>query len=796
MNESSLLLAALFFTLGLLLSSYFHFPFWVIFLFALLFCLLGFCLRQSRASTPLLSLVLLSLGMLRWELAFFESPLNISHFIPGEQGTHRIIGMIDKDETLRCLALKRGKRWEPVSGRLRLFVSSHSLPSYGEEVMLEGDLKKLRSPGNPGEFDLASYLNGRGIDGILKVRSHHGLLPLGKNHVSFLARGFISFRQKALRQIYEFLPPKEASLFGAMVVGDRTRLEGDLWDLFTRTGTVHLLSISGLHVGVLAALLYFLLKWCWMRQELSFLLTLLFLVGFSAFVGGSPPVVRATVMIALYLLGSLLGREVSLLNTLSFAYLALLLWNPFSLFEVGFQLSFLSVFFLFLSSELCKRISLKATSNRQQSARMSLATCRLLLVAKIKGVAGYAFNLFLISVGVWIGIWPVVAYHFYVVSPVSWIANLFVIPLLFPIVGVGILWLLLGQFVPVLSEWLLTLENFFISLLIHGTKIFDKIPFGSFHTSIPGAFLFLYYAILGVFLLKPLERFRWKAVVLGLALCNFWVWSTLFKTPKLEVTFLNVGHGDAIFLQFPGRGNLLMDGGDRRDEFDAGRKIITPFLRKKGIHRLDAVLVTHADQDHVGGIPTILETFHPTYVFESGFPKENVAYRRYQRTIETLGLKPILLQRGQKITGFPDVHLEVLHPPHPFLSGIKKEENNNGVVLRLTHGENVFLFTADIQEDAIRSLEDSKQNLDADILKMPHHGGDLGKEAVSFLKAVSPDAAVISVGERETYNLPSPKIISLLDDFKIPTYQTLHSGAIRMISEGRRIQMDTWRGKR
>jgi len=716
--------------------------------------------------------------MLRSELALSEGPFHITHVISEEPQTVRLIGTVAKNDSLRCLAFKREGRWEPVSGRVQLFASSHSLPSYGEEIMVEGDLQKLRTPGNPGEFDLASYLKGRGIDGILKVRSHHGLLPLGENHAFFLTKRIASFREKALNEIYEFLPKKEASLFGAMVVGDRTRLEGNLWDLFTRTGTVHLLSISGLHVGVLAAIFYFLFKVCWIRRDVSFLLTLLFLTGFAWFVGGSPPVVRATIMIGLYLFGSLLGREVYPLNILSFAYLLLLLWNPFYLLEAGFQLSFLSVFFLFVTDQKLKPFFKKYPENFL--VRTGL----------------YFLKLFLISVGVWIGIWPVIAYHFYVVSPVSWFANLFVIPLLFPIVGIGVAWLLIGQSIPMLSSGLLTSEGFLIRLLVEGTKIFDKIPFGSFHTSIPGAFLFLYYAILGVFLLKRLKRFRWRVVVLGLALCNVWIWWTLFRNPKLEVTFLDVGHGDAIFVQFPRKGNLLIDGGDRRDEFDAGRKFIIPFLRKKGIYRLDAVLVTHADQDHVGGIPTVLEAFRPRYLFESGFPKDNFAYRIYQETIQKLGLKPIYLSRGHKITGCPGVLLEVLHPPQPFLRGTKRDENNNGIVLKLTYGETEILFTADIQEDAIQNLIETKQSLQADILKMPHHGGDLGEEAEQFLKAVSPEVAVISVGGKEVHHLPSPKIISLLDSLHIPTYQTVQNGAIHIVSDGTDIHVDTWRGGR
>lgn len=758
MSRTPFLFVASFLTFGTVAAFYLPSPFWIVFAFASLCCLLFFLpLFQHRVT---LALIFFSIGILRWELAILKDPFHVTSFVSETSTPLRLIGTVQKDETLRLLFLKKEEKWHPVSGKLKLFLSD-PMPPYGEKVVVEGDFRPLRGPGNPGEFDFAFYSKGRGIDGVLKGKSSHGTEKLP------------SFKEKILQKIERPLPYPQGPLFGAIVAGDRTKLEGDLWDLFTRTGTVHLLSISGLHVGILVVIFYFFFKRCRLRKDIACFLTLLFLAGFSWFVGGSPPVVRASLMIGLYLFGSLLGRGASLLNILSFAYFILLVFNPFYLFEAGFQLSFLSVFFLSIANE-------KLTPFFKKYPKTFLGRMK-----------RYSFQLFLLSVGVWLGIWPIVAYHFYVVSLVSWIANLFVIPLLFPIVGFGIFWLLLGQFFPLLSEGLLVVEGFLIWTLVEGTKLFDKIPFGSFYFSPPFLFLVFYYAILGTFLSGKFQRFKWKALLAGLLAWNVWIWSGLFKAPRLEVTFLDVGHGDAIFVQFPTRGTLLVDGGDQRDRFDAGQKILNPFLRKKGIRRLDAVLVTHADQDHVGGIPTVLEAFHPAYVFESCFPKENAAYQRYRHTLQKLHIEPICLSRGQRISGFPEISLEVLHPPRSFLRGTKRDENNNGIVLKLIYGETEILFTADIQEEAIRNLLETQQNLRADILKMPHHGGNLGAEAVPFLKAVSPEVAVISVGEK--FGLPSQKTMAELKASNVTTYETIRSGAVQLVSDGRTFRLESFR---
>jgi len=771
-----------------LASSQVQFPFWIVFILATFFCLVVFGLRHAKSSALFLAAVFFCLGILRGELASSKSPHTITHFISKSSAVVRLIGIVETEPIslegekssfdLRALSLKRGARWKDISGRLRVFASDHPPPPYGEEIMVEGSFYNLKSAGNPGEFDLASFLKRRGIDGTLHVKPYHGLLCLGRNHASFFLRALVPLRQKALGSVYQMLPKKEAALFGAMILGDRSRLEGELWDLFTRTGTVHLLSISGLHVGIFATLIYLLFKILRLRKHLAFFFTLFFLSVYATLVGGSPPVVRSTVMIMLYLLGSLLGREVFLLNILSFAYLLLLLFNPFYLYEVGFQLSFLSVFFLFLTDEKFKAFF-------KQKRPLSF----------LSRAARYFCELFIISIGVWVGIWPVVAYHFYSVSPVSWIANCFVIPLLFPIVGMGVLWFIVNPLFPVLPAIFLRIEGMLLSLLVSLTECFDRIPFGSFHFAASAPFLIVYYLMLGIFLLKSFRRLRWKTCMLTLIFFNVSVWGPLFeKAPsKVKATFLDVGHGDAIFLEFPRGGNLLIDGGDRREGFDAGRKVIAPFFWKRNIYRLDAVLLTHADQDHVGGVPTVLEAFHPHYVFESGFPKDTVAYRRYRKTLKKLRIKPILLHRGQKITGYPGVSLEILNPPTPFLRGTGRDENNNGVVLKLTHGDVHLLFTADIQERALEDLRRSGQDLRAEILKMPHHGGDLGEEAASFLRAVSPNIAVISVGEKEGFHLPSLKTISLLDHFRIPIYQTVDTGAIHVVSDGENIFIETGR---
>ncbi len=645
-------------------------------------------------------------------------------------------------------ALKGKNSWHPSGGKLRLFVQGHPVPSYGQELLVEGFLQESK--------------------GIVRVKPYHGFLPLDRTHATWPRRKLTLFRERAFHRVIERLPENEGALFGAMILGERSTLERELWALFARTGTIHLLAISGLHVGVIATLLYAACRLFCLGRTAAFFSILFGLTAYAFLVGGSPPVVRASLMIILYGLGKILFRKGPVLNILALAYLILLVWNPLFLFEAGFQLSFLSVLFIFLTLERLK------TARLRQPVRF---------FAELLGV----------SAGVWIGIWPVVSYHFMQVSPVSLAANLFVVPLLFPIVGAGIPWLLLGSF-PFFSDLLLGLEKLLLALLVNITQTMDRIPFGSFRLFAPGIFVFLYYVLLFLFFSEKFKRFRWKTVIATLFLLNFLVWIPLVRgMNRLTVTFLDVGHGDAIFVEFPDGRNLLVDGGDRYEDFDAGRDIVAPFLWRKNIRRLDAVLLTHTDRDHVGGLPFILKTFRPRTLFESGLQKGSIPYQEYREAQKKSGIEPVFLRRGQRIIGYRNVSLEVLHPPRPYLEGTGKDTNNNGVVLKLTHGKIRFLLTADIEKEAIRNIQMAGVDLDGEILKMPHHGGDLGEEGNPFLKAVSPEVAVISVGQREMFHLPSPKTLSLLADFNVPTVQTVRSGIIRIFSDGERFRVDTER---
>ncbi|MBU4141018.1 MAG: DNA internalization-related competence protein ComEC/Rec2, partial [Candidatus Omnitrophica bacterium] len=557
-----------------------------------------------------------------------------------------------------------------------------------------------------------------------------------------------------------------------ILLGERAALSQDTKGLFVNTGTIHILAISGLHIGLIALILVALFRFLRLPRKAVFILTIFLLICYAFLSGARPSVVRATVMAVIVLFGFLINRETKIYNSLGLAALLILIVRPHYLFDAGFQLSFLSVIsIIYLTPKIEK---LFPARNR----------CFL-----------YLIRAFSVSLAAWIGIAPLVAFHFNIVTPVAVLANLVVIPCLFLIVSVGIsflifayLWVPLGV-IFAQTSWLSLLG------LTKLTALISKIPLGFFHLPRPGIFFFCgYYAL--IFLLFNYERLKISAgkaaIILALA-ASVLAWTPLFKTPsdKLTVTFLDVGLGDAIFVEFPySAGAMLIDGGPA-GENDAGRWAILPFLWNKGINEIDAVLLTHPDNDHIGGLAGVLKNVKVNYVFDNGMPKESTSYNNYKTAVTEKVPHYRAVKRGEEISGFPQVKLFVLHPPGPHLAGSAADTNNNSLVLKLVYKDVSFLFCADIQRQAIEQILPYGPMLKSTVIKVPHHGSDEGEEEDYLFQAASAQLAVISVDRDNRLGLPAPKVVKRLEHLGAKVYKTGDSGAVIISTDGRDVRVET-----
>ena len=251
------------------------------------------------------------------------------------------------------------------------------------------------------------------------------------------------------------------------------------------------------------------------------------------------------------------------------------------------------------------------------------------------------------------------------------------------------------------------------------------------------------------------------------------------------MTVLDVGQGDAIYLEFPGGGSLLMDAG-RGEGFDQARRSVVPFLKYKGVRELDAFVISHPQSDHVGGLSAVLKETRVRNVVGPGKPYGSALYRKLQREIADERSVSWVAERGARLTGFEGVSIDVLNPdPGPEGS---KNINQDSVVLKITHGSTSFLLTGDIEGAAMRKILLSGADVRADVLKVPHHGAKLDENGLRFVRAAAPAFSVISVGENNPYRHPRPETLEALA--AVPgnrLFRTDRDGAVTIISDGRKI---------
>ncbi len=815
MKNNPLAIVCVFFCLGIWTAKFVHIPLFFLYVSCVLFLLTALTSFKKQFLFSLsLGIAIFLAGFLHLTNAQTYPPNHISNFVSGNPQKVYVRGKVVTNPevsrafyhskkttfTFSACDLKSEKDWQAVEGLIKATLYGERGVGYGDELLLQGTLARPPGLRNPGGFNYRAYLANHNVFGTLKVKEKDAFLPLRGGLSPVIARrsdatfiptkqsqrlrlrsnarndGFLraifKFKQKLHRIIHTHLELEQAALLSAILLGERSNLSREARDLFTNTGTIHILAISGLHIGLIAFILVALFRFLRFPRRLTFIFSIFLLISYAALSGARPSVVRAAIMAVTILFGFLINREIKIYNSLGFAALLILIFHPHNLFDAGFQLSFLSVISIVYFAPKIEK-----------------------LFPARRGVFFYLIRAFSVSLSAWIGIAPLVAFYFNIVTPVAVLANLVVIPCLFLIVSAGISFLIFACLWAPLGA--IFAETCWLSLLglTALTSFIAKIPWGFFHCSRPGIIFFCaYYALLLLsFNYKKLNISPAKAGIALLLAANFLVWKPLFKTPsgELKVTFLDVGLGDAIFIEFPySGGTLLIDGGDA-GEVDAGRWAILPFLWNKGIDKIDAVLLTHPDNDHVGGLAGVLKNVKVNYVFDNGMPKESTAYNNYKTQIEEKASHYRAIKQGEKILGFPQVELFVIYPQRTFLVGTGADANNNSVVLKLAYKDVSFIFCADIQNEAIKKLLPYSSMLESTVIKIPHHGSDEGEAEDYLFQAVSAQLAVISVDRNNRFGFPAPEVMERLRKTGAKVYTTGDNGAVIISTDGKDIRVKT-----
>ncbi len=707
-----------------------------------------------------------------------------------------LAGMVTREPDVRedytgyILAVDKvwlGDQREPVKGLALVKVyGSNTGYSYGDRLRVKGLLYQPEDPGNFGAFNYREYLARRGIFCLMRVDKpdHVQHFGVGGNIVVRLA---LQGKARLLQVAAQTMDERQTVVLAGMLFGNKGGIDQSVKDIFAQTGVSHVLAVSGLHMGYVLSGVLLLAGALRLPRRAVPALALVVLLFYAVMTGMGPAVVRSGIMAMLVLMAVQLGRERDWPSALALAALVILLFDPSALYEIGFQLSFAATWgILYLMPHIGELLMGRWGWPRWLGLPLG------------------------VTIAAQLATLPLLVYHFNLVTPVAPLANLLLVPLVGLVMLLGFLGSVAGiVFFPaamLINAGTGVLLDFFVGL----AHLFSLLPGGSSYVAAPPwyAVIIWYVGLVGLVeliggrlalplaLLLPLLRFldRWKRLVpVGIAvlLVLVIIWPRGGTNGQLQVHFIDVGQGDSILVRFPCGRTMLVDAGGRLGDMEGGRgvgdAVVVPYLHRLGMDKLDVLVVTHAHGDHAGGVPPVMEKLRVGALVLSGDPD-------YGELLDLTALLEIPVYRvgaGQSLHIDDAVEVMVLFPARKLATSAAEDLNNASLVLRLDYGQVSFLLTGDIEEEAQQALLDSGAELQADVLKVPHHGSRFF--VPEFFSAVGPNYAVIQVGKNNRFGHPARDTLEMLTDTGADVLRNDRDGAVLFTTDGRDIMVQTAR---
>jgi len=672
--------------------------------------------------------------------------------------------------------LNEGSGWRPAEGVLLLSLQQAQRAwQTGDRVEIPTTLRRPRNFGNPGEFDYEGYLARHGVY-VTAFAMDDTAFRLLERTDSGVGGWLARWRRSVGALFRRTLPPPEAAVLSALIIGTDTALPRDVRAAFSRAGVSHVLSISGLHVALVAAAGYGLFRWLLARSQWLLLAASVpkLAVGasvvpvllYAGIAGSNVATLRSVIMILVFLLAALVDRQRHLLVSLAAAALLIVLVSPGATLDISFQLSFVAVLGLVYAGERFW----PWWRQWEDARRLRLRGWRVRLW---RTLAAYA----MVSVSALAATTPLTAFHFNQVSLVALVANAVIVPLLGSVaVALGLAAALLDLVWEPLAQLgvLLAWPALWLGLWL--VSVSAALPYAAVHVVTPTLVeLAIAYAALFALVRWSGRARRWSIallVVLSVGDTAWW-YVDRYHRRDLRVTFLSIGQGDSAVVELPGSEVMVIDGGGLGgDGFDVGERVVAPFLWSRKIAHVDYLVLSHPDWDHYGGLAFVATHFTPREFWWNGAPVIPPRLGTLLAALTEGGARRATLRRGERRRlGAVDV---TVHSPPERLDGWK--DNDQSLVLALAFGPARVLFTGDIEAAGEANLiANADATLASQVLKVPHHGSHTSSSA-RFVDAVAPAVAVVSAGYENRYRFPHPDVLR--------RYAAHHSAVLRTDLDG------------
>lgn len=742
--------------LGIILSYYFSFNMVMIFiLIALSVGIYIINLTKDNSNGIMLFVIFILLGLLLGTYNINNSLL-INRIDEDVILNGTVKEVLWKDEEqgkyiVNINGIKDNSIYSKINEKIILKIIGDKTVELGDKVIFSGRLKKPLKNTNPMLYNYKLNLLSNKIYTTMTIKDY-SILEINSRAQSFIDKVKANFR-KNIESIFDNnLNEENSSLMKGIILGEDSYLEEENIEKYRQLGLAHILAVSGLHIGIIAGALIYLLSHLGINRRLNIIITLSIIWFYGYLIGFPPSLLRANIMFSILFYGNSLAEPYDSINALFFAMFVLLVINPMWLFNVGFQLSFMATFSIIYFTPKIQK-----------------------LFYPYKNKTTYALSGLL---GVQVGLLPIQAYYFNQISVLSIFSNLIIAPILSLALIIGAIMVVGHYSISILNPIIGNILDLILSAQFKLVNILYKVPFGIIKLHSPGIIeIILYYVlVLIIFKVIKVEKISFnikKVIIYYLFVLILFNSILLFNDNSIEIQFIDVGQGDSILINTR-RGSYLVDtGGSIMDSFDVGKNITLPYLQKIGINRLKGVFITHFDDDHSKALPLLIENIRIENILISYRDNENKVYNE----IKDKGIPLVILKESDLIWLDKNTSIKVLSPNEDL---IKRElkGNNLSLVFLLSYYNKEILFTGDMEKEVEWKLID-KIEQPIDIIKVPHHGSNTSSSE-ELLNKINPSIAIISVGRNNFYGHPNKEIIDRYMELGSKIYRTDTMGMIKI----------------
>ncbi len=662
---------------------------------------------------------------------------------------------------------------------------------YGDRIFVTGEFQEPQEMRNEGGFNYKEYLKSINVYGSIKANN---IKVISENQGNIFMKLVYKISDKIKENIKEFMGEKYSGLLLGLLIGDSSKINEDIEESFKITSLSHILAVSGAQVSYIILAMYGLLKGRIGIQKTRVVI-IVSLIFYMSLTGFSPSIVRAGIMGIILMMSGILYRKNDIINSIGISLFLMLIYNPYLLENVGLQLSYLGTIGIILFNKTVISI-FKNIQIRNRKWKYKINRKLILLISKIKEILA-------VTISASLSVMPVIIYHFNLFGTYFLITNLLASVIIGPITLLGTALVIISFISMNLAEILSYSLKFLIDILLFISS-FSKLPISKIYIPTPNfmSILIIYLLIIIsisiyrifnsrnpnntkirfknlIALLKYKFNENKNKILKKIIILSIFVFLFIIFIPKnLKINFVDVGQGDSTFIITPKNKTILIDGGgSNTSSFDVGKNTLLPYILDKGYNKIDLMIISHFDSDHVGGLFTIMEEIKVEKILIAKQEEQSENYKHFLNIVREKKIPVIVGKRGDKINIEKDLYLDILFPESKQIE--ENKINNNSLVFNLHYGNFSMLFTGDIEEIAEKRIVEitDKNKLKADIIKIPHHGSKTSSTE-ELLENVLPRIALIGVGKDNLFGHPSIETIDKLNEMKIKIYRTDVNGEI------------------